>query len=203
MIFSPFLIAIGGFFSQDKISNPSEHEFNQKWGSFFAEFRNNRGFLSTQYYTLFLVRRLLFLASQVYLNSALFVQASLNVIFSFVQVLYLIIYTPFTNKLAFASAIGGELVTTIVMALCSVFLFNIGQDIQDIFTLIIMLIMLAGLGFQFLCSFSSTVGGIKEIWDKVVSDREKAFLRAGSMITSSRVHTIESNIVEKNKEKNI
>lgn len=66
--------------------------------------------------------------------------------------------------------------TTVVMILCSVFLINIGQDMQDLFTLIIIFIMLASLGFQFLCSFISTVGGIKELWDKVLNDRGNRFL---------------------------
>ena len=148
----------------------------------FSEFKNNKGFLSTQYYTLFLFRRLLFLIAQVCINDALFVQASLNIVCALVQVLYLIKYRPFVDSLSSASIIGGEIITTIIFILSTVFLFNIDQNNSDLLTMVIMFIMLTSLGYQFVCSIISAIISIKQFWSKGFLARGRAFIKVAPNI---------------------
>ena len=74
----------------------------------------------------------LFLIAQVCANDALFVQASLNIVWSLVQMFYLIKYRLFVDSLASASINTGEIATTILFILCAIFFFNIGQKILDL-----------------------------------------------------------------------
>lgn len=110
-----------------KINDPSSADFHQKYGSLFDEFKNNKGFLSTQYYFVFFCRRLVYLLTQVYLNSSPYAQTIINIIFSLVQLVHLLYYLPFKEVHILISVISGEVASFIFITLSICFLGNISD----------------------------------------------------------------------------
>ena len=68
-----------------------QEQYLKRWGSLFEEFKNDRGLLSYQFYAIFCLRRLVYALSQIYLNSDLLLQAGLNIVFSLMQLMHLLI----------------------------------------------------------------------------------------------------------------
>ena len=108
------MLGICSFISHQNLLNENKEEFLGTWGSLFDEFKNDKGLLSTQYYSIFFARRLAFAISQVYLNSELVVQGLLNLFFSFVQLGYLIIFRPFKERRILYYALSTEICVFLV-----------------------------------------------------------------------------------------
>ena len=129
----------------------SENEvFFTRFGSLYTEFKNNKGFLSTQYYFIYFFRRVAYVLSQVYLNSHLLVQNTLNLILSVLQTAFLIYYKPFKEKHILFSNYIGESCVLIVFSIGYVFIFEEAQSFNDIAADIFIFSILAGMALQFL-----------------------------------------------------
>ena len=77
----PLLVLIGGIVNKDMILNKGE-QFYEKWGSFYYEFDFKGSFMKTNYYFVFLTRRLIFILNLVFMRDYPIVQGSINILIS-------------------------------------------------------------------------------------------------------------------------
>ena len=160
------------------ISDRRNHDYHRKFGSLFAEFKNNKGFWSTQYYSVFFIRRISYLLSQVYLNSVPSIQISVNIGFSVLQLGYLFYYFPFKENYIMFSVVSGEISTTIFLCLSAFFVAGISENTSAIIEMLMVYTVIGGMGMQFLVSIYSMALSLKAMWKKVLKYRALAFLKA-------------------------
>lgn len=108
-------------YNYDKIQS-EETEFKSKFGSLFDEFKNDRGQISSCYYALYFIRRIVFILSQLVLNSSPFVQFGLNVGFTLLTLAYLVFYRPFKVATNGVSNLISEI--SILLVQVTTFTFN-------------------------------------------------------------------------------
>ena len=149
-----------------------------RFGSLFYEFKNDKGFLSTQFYTLFFLRRLGYILAHFYLDRWPFVKASSFIAFTIIILAYLVVYRPQKEKSIFFSCIIGEI------AILNGFIINIVLGIIEseedyeileaffIFGIFICMII------QSLISFYSFFVSIAEIYRKFEKARAIKFVEA-------------------------
>ncbi|CAG9312389.1 unnamed protein product [Blepharisma stoltei] len=94
---TPLLHSYFTFKNMSKIINKRNKKWLVPWSSLYYEFKNNSGFLSTQYYALFFTRRLIFIGNQVFLNDFPQSQLTINAVSSLCIPLFLIFYKPFDD----------------------------------------------------------------------------------------------------------
>ena len=112
-----------------------------KWGVLFEEFKNNKGFISTQFYFIFMIRRMLYGFSQVFLNSQAEAQNALNIFGTFITLLYLCRYLNHKEKGVLICEIVGEIAILVAMILSLIFLFKFSEDTKEITETIIMVVV--------------------------------------------------------------
>lgn len=150
-----------------------------KWGTLFSEFKNSKGFWSTSYYNFNFIRLLMYILSQALLNSQLYLQAVLNIIFSLLIFFFLSIFKPFKEKIVLASAFIAEGTHVIANVLALSFLFDIKEKTQTMLVLeaTFVVIIYANIGIQTIISLYQIYVGIKKIVrdhrNKVIESIEK------------------------------
>lgn len=200
MIFTPGFIFLSSYFSKENVSSEDNPDFYNKWGSLFTEFKKNRGFFSSQYYFLVFLRRLEYALSQVYLNSFLILQTSLNLCFSIIQLGFLIVYKPFKDPTAMISAFLGEISITATLGLSCGFLVNTNESILSAIEASIFVIVISTIAGQLLISIFLLIKSLKNFWKKVVQKSMKVFLKNADAPTPIlfSVETIDSPGKNKN-----
>jgi hypothetical protein len=146
--------------------------------SLFSEFKNNEGYLSTIYYSIFFLRRLSYLLSQVYLNSYLFLQSGINIGFSAIQTIHLLYYKPFKELELLISSIVGEIVCLTVICLSTIFIQDVSTEESYIFETIIVYAILGGIGVQLIISLYSIFKSLKKLFQKILKFRNLDFVRS-------------------------
>ena len=169
---APAVILFSSFVTIHAIQDPSNDNFQTKYSSLFGEFKNSKGYLSSQYYSVFLLRRLSFMLSQVLLNDYLFIQAIINIASSLLQLGFLIIYLPFKDTGALLSVISGEIATTIFISGSLVFLYDISPSISAIVEIVMIYSAVSGILIQIFVCIHSTLISLKQLW-KVLKERIK------------------------------
>ena len=101
------------------------------YGSMYAEFKNNKGLLSTFYYVWYFFRRAFYIANVILLRNWTNLQFALNFLHCAISLGFLGFYSPyvgrFTNFVAFYSESG----TTVVFSLCASFAFISDSNTED------------------------------------------------------------------------
>ena len=174
---------ICGYISYPNIKNAGNSEFHSKWGSLFSEFKNDRGLLSTQFYTIFTMRRLAYIFSQVYLNAHLYIQSFINAITSLLQLIYILCFLPYKDSLIMISSILGEICTTIVIIISIIFISQPSLEMQASLSIVIVIFILISMVGQSFISFIIGIKGITKIWNKIQRWNAKSFLK-----NTSKVH---------------
>ncbi|OMJ73924.1 hypothetical protein SteCoe_27306 [Stentor coeruleus] len=168
-ILTPFVLFIGSALSYKKLHSQNNQEYLSRWGSLFLEFKNNKGFWSTQYYLIFFIRRLALIISQIYLNSYLKVQGALNIAFSLFQFIFLLAFKPYKEKLILISAFLAEGCVLITNILIYPILFDI-ENHKNVFKAIettIVIMIFTESGIQTLFSLYKIAIGLKEIYNRI------------------------------------
>jgi hypothetical protein len=160
--------------------------FLKKWGSLFYEFNNDKGFWSSQYYFFYFTRRLVFLLSQVYLNDAPFVQGSLLIGSSLMQLGFLMYYRPFNEIPILVSNIAGEISSSLTIMLSYLFLFALDESMLQNIEMTIVFAVIGGMGVQIFISLFCTFKSFKLLWRKIIKTRAHMFIKA-SKIKSTEV----------------
>ena len=156
------------YLSYEKIKDPTNQNFFRRFGSLFDEFKLDKGFLSTQYYFIYFLRRMAYVGSQVYLNSFPFVQNFFNLFFSVLQTFYLVYYKPFKEKHILISNFVGEI--CVLIAFSDGFLFILdfkrkdleGAEYAFVYTVLI------GMAMQFFISLYCFFMVVKEFIKKLL-----------------------------------
>lgn len=175
VLLTPHFLIVFSCLSRNQIFSKSP-QFLTKFGSLYDEFKLDKGFLSCQFYLFHSIRRLTYIFSQVYLNSALYLQGALNIFFSLMMLVYVFWFLPFKDKNSMASVIIGETSTTIVIILSYIYLFDIRLEIKRILELSIIFTVISCIAVQLLISFYSFFKGILVLWSKVEKARAMEFV---------------------------
>lgn len=187
IVLTPSTLFISSFISYKRIVDSADGTYYKRFGSLFLEFKNDKGFLSTQYYFVFFIRRLLYLISQVYLNSLPFIQAGVNLGFSFIQTVYLLYYRPFKEISLFVSCISGEICVFVVLCLTTFYLGNISSQLSyDLETICACLVILC-MAIQLLIMVYSFFKTLKKAHNKIWNYRNLILVRTRDPSISSTV----------------
>ena len=146
----------------------------------YVEFKNNRGFWSSQYYFLYFSRRLAYFLAQVYLNEHFYVQGSIHIFCSLILIGFLLIYRPFKSCSILASNIISEVGIFIVITLSYGFNLNISDKMKEIIEIIIMLTILSVIFLQLVISMLVFVNSLKIIWIKYLEKRNLEIAKSAS-----------------------
>ena len=175
-VVTPPAFIVFSYTSYEKIQNPENEVFFKSFGSLYDEFKLDKGFFSTQYYFLYFLRRVLYVASQVYLNHMPCLQNGSNLFFSILQTIYLIYYKPFKEKHILISNYIGEICVLIVFSDAYLFLVDLGHDIVKVAESIFIYSVLGSMGLQFLISLYCLFLAFKELVQKIISYRNRPAL---------------------------
>ena len=187
---SPFISFVSSYNSKEKILDQDD-EFASLWGSFFDEFKCNRGFFSSQYYTLYFLRRLGYALSQIYLNSVVVLQQSLNVLGTSLVLMHLMIYRPFKQTSIMLSTVIGEVAIVLVQITTILFNYDLSDNTTLVLEIFIMITILAAMGIQFIISLYSFIKSMILLWKKLEKDRSLKFAAAARIVISQ--HTAKSH----------
>jgi hypothetical protein len=179
------------FISQPKIKDKANIKFQERYGNLFSEFKNNQGYFSSLYYSIFFLRRLGYLISQVYLNSFPVLQSSINIGFSTIQTIHLLLYRPFKEIDVLASGIIGEVSCLAVLCLSIFFIQEISSEFSYILETTIIYTIIGSMGIQFIISLYSLFKSLKKLLRKILKYRNLEFLRSYN-------DRVEVNITESN-----
>ena len=167
MAISPFLIFFVSFCYRQKILYGANEEFNSKWGSLFEEFKNDKGFFSTQFYFIFMIRRILYSFSQIYLNSQREVQNALNILGTILTLAYIFKYYNYKEKGVLICEIIGEIGILLTMILSLAFLSNLNEDDKEVLAILIMILIFTIILIQILiCVAMVIIEKVKKLREK-------------------------------------
>ena len=183
---TPPLLFITSYISLSEIRE-SNLEFQKKWGSLFNEFKNDRGFLSSQYYLLYFLRRAVYVLVQVYLNSYLLLQGSLNILGSLGSLLFLFWYRPFKQTPVLISNFVGEITISIVMISTYCYLWDISDETEDLIEKLVIFSVISSMVVQYIVSMYILGQTLLTIWRKLEKERSLAFMSRAVKTLSNHV----------------
>ncbi|CAG9329647.1 unnamed protein product [Blepharisma stoltei] len=136
-IFASISPALFFMFSYKNLPKIQEREkgFEKLWSSFFYEFKNDQGLMSTQYYSLFFVRRLIYIIILTQLDDYPASQVIISTGLSVVSVIYLIRYRPYEEFILQIANTITEILIMIFMGLISANLFDLSSSMHNQFEL--------------------------------------------------------------------
>lgn len=169
VIITPFIFCIGSLRSYKSIYSENSASYLTKWGTLFSEFKNDKGFWSTQYYLIYFIRRFIFIISQVYLNSFLIIQGCLNISLSLLQLAYIITFRPYKEKNVLFSAFIAEGCVLIANSLVFSLLFSIKEQTKTLMSIEFALVItvFTNIGIQTLLSIFQIILAVKNVIIKV------------------------------------
>ncbi|OMJ80682.1 hypothetical protein SteCoe_19018 [Stentor coeruleus] len=177
VVLTPPILIVSGYINYLSRSERNHEEFNKKWGSLFAEFKNNKGWFSTQFYTVFCLRRLFYLLSQIYLNSYSYIQNSVNLSSSLIQIAFMVYYLPYKENEIMISTLIGEFCTLEVMVISYFFIPNLGNSKKNTCENLIIYSILATMGIQSCISLISMYKSVKKLCKIIEKARALKFLK--------------------------
>ena len=127
---------------------------------------------------LYFSRRLFYVLSQVYLNNYLYVQSSINLVFSLVTLGFLGYYRPFRQTSILISNISGEICILSVFGASMGFLSGPTESISNVMELFIIFSVLAGMATQFMISLFGLYNAFKSTWIKIQKLRALNVIKA-------------------------
>jgi hypothetical protein len=178
MVLTPSIIFVCIFISYPKIKEFDNKKFHLRFGSLFLEFKNNEGYFSAMYYFVYFLRRMVYLISQVYLNSYLFVQFGITIGFSIIQISYVLYYKPFKKKELLISSIIGDIACFTVVCLSTIFIQDISNQLSYILETVIVYIIIGTMVIQFIISLYSLFKSLRKMLRKIIKHRNLDFLRS-------------------------
>ena len=93
---TPMLVAIFLLVNRYKLFN--DVTLLQRFGTYFAEFKNDRGIPSIMFYPWFFLRRILYVIILIFLRDFVMIQFILNFLHSFATLLFVLKYVPYNSQ---------------------------------------------------------------------------------------------------------
>lgn len=166
-------LMVCSFVTKEQIFSNDE-AFYKKFGCFYSEFKLNKGFFSCQYYTFFFLRRFGFIVSQVYLNNYPHIQNTLNILGTFMLILFLLWCLPFKQTSILVSGIIGETCIFFTMLFCYLAFFFRGSIMLEN---IIIYTVIGGMIGQFMVTLYLALKSFRYLWLKIEKIRARAILK--------------------------
>ena len=129
----------------------------RKYGSLYEEFKVQHGVASCFFYPIFVIRRVQYALTQLYLASIPNIQLVTNLIFSFFQLSYTLYYKPFKERLVLVSQIIGDVCILILFSISGFYLSDIEDDTNWIIDTVFIVVTVFCVGIQSLISLYISV----------------------------------------------
>jgi hypothetical protein len=123
-VFAYFIINNASRFNDDS-------ELAKRWGSVFEEFRNDRGWKSSSFYVVYLIRRVLYVTLLFTLTAFPLVQVILSAALSALSALYLVTYRPFKERMMNYCTLFSEFCSILTFSVCAFFLHDLNSTTRD------------------------------------------------------------------------
>lgn len=192
MVVSPFVIFFVSFCYKQKILYGEDEEISSKWGSLFEEFRNDKGFLSTQFYFVFMIRRMLYSFSQIFLNSQVEAQNALNIFGTILTLGYIFRYFNYKDKGVLICEIIGEIGILLTMIISLAFLSNLKDDDKEVLAILIMILIFTIILIQlFTCIAMIIIEKIK----KLRENKNKNNISQNNLTKSAISQVIDTSVI--------
>ena len=135
------------------------------------------------------MRRMIFAFNQVFLNSQVELQNSLNLLGTFFILLYTLKYLNFKDKAILICEILAESAIFLTMCLSFIFLSNFTENVKDIVEISIMIIIIASMCAQIVvCLITTFFRCVSKIITKTKSESKNAN-QVGTSTSGLRVET--------------
>ncbi|CAG9335182.1 unnamed protein product [Blepharisma stoltei] len=159
------LIATPGVYFWFSYKNKARIETRDKaffasFSTFFYEFRTDKGLITTQYYFLFFARRLVYIVNLVYLRDYPQTEVTVNIVLSFLTMIYLALCWPFEDQILQITNLVTEILIFLIMSSTTAYLFNFEQEVIEGIEDSIIIIVLVIIAIQTISSiiiFSKTL----------------------------------------------
>ena len=137
----------------------SDDHFLEVYSSLYDEFWCDRGSIRTFYYPLFLMRRMVYVVFQIFLNVCPAAQAYVNTICTVGVLMYLAVYRVFKERLVLVSQILGEFCVFVVFFTSSFFLYTDDGDMIKLIENICIysIIFTIGIDKSIICPFNGFI----------------------------------------------
>ena len=152
------------------------------------EFKNDKGFWSSQFYLVFFARRLAYVVSQVYFHSSVYLQGGLNIFFTLATLAFLLYFRPFKETSILVSNIIGETIILVSMVLSYCLIWNWGQGFEDDIEASVIFTVLGGLVLQMGVSIYQFGKCMKVLWYKYEKQKSLEFLK--QVEVSTNMHNV-------------
>lgn len=162
--FAIFLLSLN-YHLKNKFTN--NEEFMKKWGSLYEEFKNDKGFISTQYYTIFTMRRLVYIIMAVHLNDNLPLQYSIKMILSLLQISFIFYYMPFKEKEIFLITAIGEISSLLIICLSFAFISDSSLETRKNVEVVIVFMVIICLSANMIVSLNMIFKNAKVVFSKI------------------------------------
>ena len=160
-----------------------ETNFKTKFGSLIKEFKLDKGLISSLYYPLFLLRRLEYVVTQIFLNEYPLIQVCLNTSFTFVILIFLLFYRPFTDKTAFIALFTSEICVFIVFFCSGFFIYYDNSEMVFIIESICIYSILASVCVQTIISIYNFIIQARLLYKKIDKKRALQFVNNASQVS--------------------
>ena len=153
------------------------------------EFKNDKGFLSSQYYLLYFTRRVAFAFSQIFLDSVLKVQGAINICFCILTLIHLFYYRPFKDTTIMISNTIGELNMTLVMVLVYALLWELDESVKGLIEKTVIFSVLSSIFLQIIVSMYSFYKTVRLLWRKIEKIRAIEFVSRFQIVKNEVITT--------------
>jgi hypothetical protein len=179
---APFLF-VCSYVSFSRIKDQRDEEYKIKYGSLFYEFKNDKGLISTQFYTIFFVRRLSYVLAHFYLDQWHFVKMGIHLAFTVFTLGFIVYFRPHKEKTVIISCFIGEIAVfnaMMVNLLLAIPGVNENAEVLDGFFIFGTFLCMA---LQTLISLFEFFVVVFEIYKKLEKERAMKFVGAHSTLS--------------------
>jgi hypothetical protein len=110
----------------------NDSDLAKRWGSLFEEFKNDRGWKSSSFYVVFLIRRLLYVTLLFTLTAFPLVQVILSASLSALVALYLVTYRPYKERVLNYCSLYSEFASLLTYACISSYLLDLNSTASGV-----------------------------------------------------------------------
>ncbi|OMJ77428.1 hypothetical protein SteCoe_22987 [Stentor coeruleus] len=192
-IVTPLCFIIASYLFRSDIFSEENEEFISKWGCYYFEFKNNKGFMSCQYYFIYFLRRLGFSLSQIYLNSYPHIQGGLNILGSLIQTGYLFYFRPFKERSILLSNMIGEICVTVTMGLVYSLMFIKSLKTVAYIEKSTIFVILSGMVIEIIISIYITLESFATLLKNVIKSKKLASLKS-ARVNAETKYTLENDL---------
>ena len=148
-----------------------------RWGCLFSEFKNDKGFFSTQYYLIYFTRRVAFAFSQIFLNNIIKVQGAINICFCILALTHLLYYKPFKETPILITNIIGELNICLITILIYALLWEFDESVKRLIEKTVISSVFCSIFLQMAVSMYLVYKSLQLLWMQLEKKRAMDFVR--------------------------